>query len=175
MLYFTLDQESLRTSHENLESPFMLQKWMKLQMQYHMEKEKPNHIGISHEIEVPTIDTDTATILEKGDRIVIPINFDNLSRAKTAKKSATKCTACSEILFWLLNLLLLLFSRFHFRCAYAELRLVALLTQSEFSKCFWFLLKNPTIWWKRRDEIDVRRYPCRGSLLQVSMEILQLF
>ena len=109
---------------------------MKLQMKYHMEKGKPNHIGISDEIEVPTIDTDTATILESGDRIVIPINFDNLSRAKTAKKSATKCTACSEILFWLLNLLLLLFSRFHFRCAYAELRLVALLTQSEFSKCF---------------------------------------
>lgn len=85
-----------------------------------MENEKPNHISISDEIEVPTIAADTATILESDDCIAIPINFDNLSRAKTAKKSATKCTACSEILFWLLNLLLLLFSRFHFRCAYAK-------------------------------------------------------
>ena len=72
---------------------------MKLQMQYHMKKEKPNHIGISHEIEVPTIDPDTATILESDDRTVIPISFDNLSWAKTAKKSARKCTADQRFCF----------------------------------------------------------------------------
>ena len=47
-----------------------------------------------------------ATILVE---IAIPIKFDNVSRAKQAKKSAKKCVACSEFLFCLLNLLL-----FHF-------------------------------------------------------------
>ena len=66
---------------------------------FHMEKEKPIHIGISDEIEVPTIAADTATILESDDRIAIPINFDNLSRAKTAKKSSRKCTAVQRFCF----------------------------------------------------------------------------
>ena len=41
--------------------------------------------------------------------ITIQIKFDNVSRAKPAKKSAKKCVACSEFLFCLLNLPL-----FHF-------------------------------------------------------------
>ena len=55
-------------------------------------------MGISEEIEVATIATD--------DQIAIPIKVDHASRAGTAKKSAEKCTARSEFLCCLLNLLL---------------------------------------------------------------------
>ena len=55
-------------------------------------------MGISEEIEVATIAID--------DQIAIPIKVDHASRAVTAKKSAEKCTARSEFLFCLLNLLL---------------------------------------------------------------------
>ena len=85
-----------------------------------MEKEKPIHIGISDEIEVPTIAADTATILESDDRIAIPINFDNLSRAKTAKKSSRKCLPFRDFVLVIKPVASFIFL-FHFRCAYAEL------------------------------------------------------
>ena len=51
-------------------------------------------MGISEEIDVTTIDTDTeAKILEsKSDvRIAISIKFDNVNRAKTVKKPDKNC------------------------------------------------------------------------------------
>ena len=71
-------------------------------------------MGISEEIDVTTIDTDTeAKILEsKSDvRIAISIKFDNVNRAKTVKKPDKNC---------LLHVhsfqLFCLFSRFRLRC-----------------------------------------------------------
>ena len=71
-------------------------------------------MGISEEIDVTTIDTDTeAKILEsKSDvRIAISIKFDNVNRAMTVKKPDKNC---------LLHVhsfqLFCLFSRFRLRC-----------------------------------------------------------
>ena len=41
--------------------------------------------------------------------IAIPLKYDNVGREMSAKKSAKKCAATSEFLFWLLKLLLLNF------------------------------------------------------------------
>ena len=135
-----------------------------------MEKGKPNHISISDEIEVPTIAADTATILESEDRIAIPINFEIVEQRRQRNLPQSVLPVQRFCFgYWTCCFFYFLVSIF---VVLTLSSLVALLTQSEFLKCDGFLLKNPTIWRKRRDEIDVRRYPCRGSLLQVSMEIL---
>ena len=71
-------------------------------------------MGISEEIDVTTIDTDTeAKILEsKSDvRIAISIKFDNVNRAKTVKKLDKNCLLHVQSFQ-----LFCLFSRFRLRC-----------------------------------------------------------
>ena len=71
-------------------------------------------MGISEEIDVTTIDTDTeAKILEsKSDvRIAISIKFDNVNRAKTVKKPDKTCLPHVHSFQ-----LFCLFSRFRLRC-----------------------------------------------------------
>lgn len=70
-------------------------------------------MGISEEIDVTTIDTDKAKILEsKSDvRIAISLKFDNVNRAKTVKKPDKNC-----LLHVQSNQLFCLFSRFRLRC-----------------------------------------------------------
>lgn len=70
-------------------------------------------MGISEEIDVTTIDTDKAKILEsKSDvRIAISLKFDNVNRAKTVKKPDKNCLLHVQSFQ-----LFCLFSRFRLRC-----------------------------------------------------------
>ena len=106
--------------------------------------------------------SDAATILESDDRIAILINFDNLSRAKTAKLRESVlpvqrfCLCC--FFYFLVSIFVVL----------TLSSLVALLMQSEFLKCDGFLPKNPTIWWKRarrnrRPRVSLQRITTPGQ------------
>ena len=84
-----------------------------------------------------------------------------VNRAIVAKENVKKCAALSEVLFYFLDLLPILFSRFplHFRVLLSSL---VALPRKTFLICD-HLVEKPTIWWKTRKH-SIRGFSLSGFL-----------
>ena len=84
-----------------------------------------------------------------------------VNRAIVAKENAKKCAALSEVLFYFLDLLRILFSLFPLCCRVLLSSLVAL-PRKTFLICD-HLVEKPTIWWKTRKH-SIRGFSLSGFL-----------
>lgn len=88
---------------------------------------------------------------------LILIKFDNVNRAMTAKKPTTEKSVLYVRFCFASFLVSVIFVVA--LCSLVALPCKAILVMRRSVR----LMRKPTTWWKRRDEIVDRRYPYRGS------------
>ena len=139
--------------------PYTFCHWCGQSLMTPFEWQRSMWMGFSDEIEVAMIAINKATILEitGDDRIAIPMTFDNIRRAIAATKSTETCAARSEFLFCLAFLIFAFPSAFSSSSWLVKLA-YSVITQDFLDMRRFILLKITPIWWKTRDENDVRRY-----------------